>query len=97
MRKRYYEHHGQPTQGLFKDEFKDYVNELDQQAPTTTLPTVPQFPVSQVTETATEAFEVWKRQVQMPDLDLASDLESSDDSLDEFVAQEMPRVGKATL
>ena len=45
---------------------------------------------------ATEAFEVWKSQTQMPDLESASD-NSSDDSLDEFVAQATPRVGKATL
>ena len=85
---------------MSEDEFKDYVNELDPQAPTeaptTTLPTVPTFPVSRVTEAATEAFEIWKRQVQMPELELASD-DETDDSLDEFVAQEMPRVGKATL
>ena len=68
---------------------RNYVNE-------TALQEVPEFPVSQVTETATEAVEVWKRQVQMLELDLASDLES-DDSLDEFVAQAMPRMGKATL
>ena len=46
--------------------------------------------------TAAESFETWKSQVQMPDLVLASDFES-DDSIEDFVAQAMPRMGKATL
>ena len=46
--------------------------------------------------TAAESFETWKSQVQMPELVLASDFES-DDSIEEFVAQAMPRVGKASL
>ena len=75
------------------DTVKQFVNAVDEPA---ALPTVPHFPVSQATTSATEAFEFWKRQVQMPVLDLASDFES-DDSLDEFVAQAMPRMGKATL
>ena len=64
------------------DKVKSYVNTFDEtaQAP---LPEVPQFPESQVTATATDAFEAWKCQVQMPELVLASDV-VSDDSLDEF-------------
>ena len=78
------------------DTIKDFVNAVDEPE---ALPKVPDFPGSQATEAATEAFETWKRQVQMPELDLASDgsQTNSDDSLDEFVAQAMPRVGKATL
>ena len=70
-----------------------YVNERDASVP---LPKVQDFPVSPVGKAATEAFEVWKSQVAMPDLELATDSESND-SLDAFVAQEMPRVGKAAL
>ena len=42
------------------DKVKSYVNTFDEtaQAP---LPEVPQFPESQVTATATNAFEAWKR------------------------------------
>ena len=36
-----------------------------------------------------------EKEVQTPELELASD--TSEDSLVEFVAQAMPRVGKATL
>ena len=60
------------------------------------MPKAQEFPVSPVIATATEAFEVWKEQVKMPDLELVSESDT-DDSLDAFVAQEMPRVGKATL
>ena len=77
------------------DKVKNYVNAFDE-TPQAPLPEVPELPGSQVTETATDAFEAWKRQVQMPELELASDV-GSDDSLDEFVAQAMPRMGKATL
>ena len=72
---------------------KHYAYVVDRTAP---LPTVQEFPVSPVTEAATEAFQVWKQQAQMPDLELVSGSDT-DDSLDAFVAHEMPRVGKATL
>ncbi len=74
-------------------QLKHYAYVVDKTAP---LPTVQEFPVSPVTEAATEAFQVWKQQVQMPDLELVSATDS-DDSLDAFVAHEMPRVGKAAL
>ena len=80
----------------FKDsgaEPRNYVNEAADAEP---LPEVQEFPVSPDIASATEAFEVWKRQVQMPDLELVSGSDT-DDSLDAFVAQEMPRVGRATL
>ena len=60
------------------------------------LPEVQEFPVSPVDTAATEAFNVWKEQVTMPDLELVSGSDT-DDSLDAFVALEMPRVSRATL
>ena len=74
------------------DTIEEFVNTTEA-AP---LPEVPPFPESRITVTATESFEAWKSQVQMPDLILASDVDS-DDSLEEFVAQAMPRTGKASL
>ena len=52
--------------------------------------------MSPVDTAATEAFNVWKEQVTMPDLELVSGSDT-DDSLDAFVALEMPRVSRATL
>ena len=71
----------------------NYAQVMDTAEP---LPEVQEFPIPPVTATATEAFNVWKEQSQMPDLELVSGSDT-DDSLDAFVAQEMPRVSRATL